>query len=71
MFVLMRLDDEEFWRWATECNYAEWYAPAVRGIVREQMDAQYLDKSGDNASGGATIRTQHAVMELVSFTPGG
>jgi hypothetical protein len=29
----MRLDDETFWRYATTCNYAVWYAPAVRGVV--------------------------------------
>ena len=70
MQVIMRLDDDEFWRFATECNYAVWYAPAVRGTVREERDAQYREKGGDDMSGGAVIRTQHAVMELVSFTPG-
>ena len=29
MRVLMRLDDEEFWRYPTTCNYVIWYAPAV------------------------------------------
>jgi hypothetical protein len=68
MQVLMRLDDETFWRFATTCNYLVWYAPAVRGIVREERRAQYVEKSGEH--GGATIRSQFGVFELTSFTPG-
>jgi hypothetical protein len=67
--VLMQLDDEEFWRYRTQCNYLVWYAPAVRGIVREEKEAQYREK-GDALDGQATIRSQHAVLELVSFRPG-
>ncbi len=69
--VLMRLDDETFWRYATTCNYTMWYAPAVRGIVREERRAQYVEKSSGSAGGGGTIRTQYGTVELVSFTPGG
>ena len=69
MHVLIRLDDEEFWRYATECNYTVWYAPAVRGVVREEKRAQYTEK-GSRADMGAQIRTQNAVVELLSFTPG-
>jgi hypothetical protein len=70
MQVVMRLDDETFWRWPTTCNYAVWYAPAAHAIVREERRAQYVEKSGDAASGGGTIRTQFGVLELISFTPG-
>ena len=66
--VFMRLDDEEFWRWPTECNYLIAYSPAVRGAVREEKEAQYLDKGGP--SNNIPHRSQHAVLELVSFTPG-
>ena len=69
MHVVMWLDDEEFWRFPTECNYTVWYAPAVRGVVREVKRAQYREKGGDFDS-GAQIRTQNAVVELLSFTPG-
>jgi hypothetical protein len=69
MHVMMRLDDDEFWRTATECNYLVWYAPAVRGVVREELEAQYLEKSSQD-DGRSPIRTQHGVLELVSFTPG-
>lgn len=71
MQVIVNLDDDEFWRFATECNNAVWYAPALRGIVRENRDAQYLEKGGGGpAGGGSIIRTIHLSMELVSFTPG-
>ena len=67
--VIMRLDDDEFWRFPTQCTYAVWYAPAVRGVVREDKEAQYLEK-GDAMDGTAAIRSQHATVELVRFTPG-
>jgi len=70
MQVVMRLDDEEFWRWPTTCNYAVWYAPAAHAVVREERRAQYVEKGGDARSGGGTIRTQFGVLELVAFTPG-
>jgi len=67
MQVVMRLD-ETFWRFATTCNYAVWYAPTAKAVVREERRAQYVEKSGEH--GGATIRSQYGVIELVSFTPG-
>ncbi len=63
--VLLRLDDEEFWRTETECNHLFWFAPAVGNTVHEEKEAQYFDK-GDPLS-RATFRTQHAVVELTSF----
>ena len=67
--VNARLDDEEFWREATTCNYLIWYAPAVHGIVREEKEAEYREKGGA-LDGLASIRSQHALVELVAFTPG-
>jgi len=69
MRVLTRLDDDEFWRFATECNYVIAYSPAVRGAVREEKEAQFRER-GSAADIAIAIRTQHAVLELVSFTPG-
>jgi hypothetical protein len=69
MHVVMRLDDEDAFRWATHVNNVLWYAPAVRSMVRESRDAQYIDK-GDMRS-AIPIRTQFGTLELVSFTPGG
>jgi hypothetical protein len=70
MQVIMRLDDDEFWRYATECNYLVWYAPEVRGVVREEKNAQYLEKGGGSGSGGSVIRTQNTVLTLISFVAG-
>jgi len=69
LYVISRLDDEEFWRYATVCTYDVWYAPALRGIVKEQKDATYREKDGA-LDGGATIRTQSTAVQLISFTPG-
>ena len=67
--VLMRLDDEEFWRYATDCNYEIWYAPAAGASVREVKRADYLER-GDGQS-MFRIRSQNAVLELVSYRRGG
>jgi hypothetical protein len=69
MHVVIWLDDETFWRYPTQCNYQVWYAPAVRGVVREIKQAEYQEKDGGLDS-AAKIRTQNTVVELVSFTPG-
>ena len=67
--VLMRLDDEEFWRYPTTCNYVIWYAPAVGAPVREEKEAEYLER-GDEMDGQGAIRAQHTLLELVSYAPG-
>ncbi len=66
--VLIRLDDDDFWRYATECNYVLWYAPAARAVVRETKQAQYREK-GD-WDGGIAIRTQYTMLELMAFSQG-
>lgn len=66
--VFMHLDDEEFWRYATACNYEIWYAPAVGASVREVKLAEYLER-GDLES-MFRIRSQNAVLELVSYRRG-
>jgi hypothetical protein len=69
MRVLMRLDDEEFWRYPTTCNYLLFYAPAVGAIVRAEKDAEYWEKGGGDMRGGTgAIRAQHAALELTSYT---
>jgi hypothetical protein len=68
MDVIMRLDDEEFWRWPTDCTYTVWYASAVKASVREVRRCDYMEKGG----GAEVMRlpTQNSAIELVSFTPG-
>lgn len=65
--VLMRLDDETFWRWPTTCAYRVWYAPDVRAIVREEREAGYVERGGHDP---ASISTQHGVLELSAFRSG-
>jgi len=65
----MRLDDDEFWRGPTQCNYLVYYAPAVGAMVRAEKDAEYWEK-GDRRDGMGAIRAQHALLELVSYTRG-
>jgi hypothetical protein len=67
--VLMRLDDGEFWREPTTCNYLLLYAPAVGATVREEKNAEYREK-GDQRDGIGAIPAQHAVLELVSYARG-
>jgi len=64
--VSMHLDDEEFYRQATQCTYVTWYAPAVRNFVRDEREAQYLEGGGMNHT---RHRSQHGLLELTSFTP--
>ena len=65
--VIMRLDDDEFWRGPTTCDDRVWYAPAVRAFVRANRDAGYVERGGPDS---APVWTQHAVIELRNFTPG-
>lgn len=65
--IIMQLDDESPWRWPTQCSYFVWYAPAVRGLVREDKQAWYFEKSLPSPT---RINSQNAEIELVSFTPG-
>jgi hypothetical protein len=69
LHIVIWLDDETFWRYPTLCNYIVWYAPAVRGVVREVKRASYQEKGGDRDA-NARIPTQNSLIELVSFTPG-
>ena len=63
--VLLILDDEEFWRTATEANHLFWLSPKVGNSVLEEMTAQYFEK-GDPLSRMA-IRSQNARIELTSY----
>jgi hypothetical protein len=68
MRVMMRLDDEEFWRYPTTCNYLVWYAPAVGAPVREEKDAEYYER-GEEMDGQGAVRAQHTLLELMSYSP--
>ncbi|MET0440888.1 MAG: hypothetical protein ABW071_02790 [Casimicrobiaceae bacterium] len=63
--VLMRLDDQEFWRGPTEANYLVHYAPAAGAMVRADKNAHFV-QSGRGGFGAVT--TQRAQVELTSYT---
>jgi len=65
--VNMWLDDGEFYRQRSQCTYLTWYAPKARNCVRDERRAQYIEGSGRDA---ATIQSQNAILELVSYTAG-
>lgn len=69
MTVIMRLDDETPFRYATECSYLVWYAPAVRNAVREERRAQYREK-GSGRDGNPPIIAQNDVMALTAYAAG-
>ena len=54
----MVLDDSTPFRYATNCNFSYWYSPAVRGTVREQRWAQYI-QIGDIQ--GTDARAEHVL----------
>ena len=60
--------DDEVWRYPTQCSYVAWYAPEVRGIVREEKKADYMERGGIDTAG--RIRSQNATVTLTRFTPG-
>jgi hypothetical protein len=68
MRVIMTLDDETFWRSATECNDLVWYAPAVAAVVREHNQSKWRQK---DENGAAVYNPgQNMDVTLVSFTRG-
>jgi hypothetical protein len=66
LLIVIRLDDSDAFRNETTCNFTVWYAPSVRGSVREQRDGGYTSKG----TSPAPTRLIDATYELVSFTPG-
>jgi hypothetical protein len=62
----MVLDDSTPFRNATTCNFTYWYSPQVRGTVREQRWAQYV-QIGDIQG---RMPVLNAYYELASFTAG-
>jgi hypothetical protein len=68
LHISMWLGDETFWRFPTSCSYLSQYSPAVRAMVHEEKECEYKEKGIGNAA--IPIRSQHAAIDLVSFTPG-
>jgi hypothetical protein len=68
MRIIMNVDDEEFWRTATQANYQLWYAPEVGAMVRQIKQASYFEKRGRDMT--SEIRSQNATLLLTSFSRG-
>lgn len=66
--VIMRLDDETPFRWPTECSYLVWYAPAVKGVVREERRAWWREKT--SSLDAQIVTAQSDVVELLAHVPG-
>src|SRR5437868_8054164 len=65
VYRIVQLDDEEFWRTRTTRRDAIWYAPEVKGPVREARAAEYTEKGGGPDM--TTISTESTIIELMSF----
>jgi hypothetical protein len=66
----VRLDDETFWRYPTECDYFVWYAPELGVPVRVQKRSSWREKGRSAAGASANNFGQRAIYELVSFKRG-
>ena len=66
----LRLDDETFWRYPTECDYFVWYAPELGVPVKVQKRSSWREKGRSSAGAVASNFGQRAIYQLVSFTRG-
>jgi hypothetical protein len=66
MRTMMNVDDNNPFRWPTQCNYVTWWAEAAGNVVRMTKYATYLEK-GDGID-AAQIRAQNTTIELASYS---
>ena len=66
MRTLMSVDDNNPFRWPTECNYVTWWAEAPGNIVRMTKYATYLERGG--SIDAIQIRAQNTTIELASYS---
>jgi hypothetical protein len=67
IYRVVQLDDASFWRTRTIRRDRVWYAPEVKGPVREMREAQYFEHGDIDAT---AVYTERTITELVSFRPG-
>jgi hypothetical protein len=67
IYRVVQLDDASFWRTRTIRRDRVWYAPEVKGPVREMREAQYFEHGDIDAT---SVYTERTITELVSFRPG-
>jgi hypothetical protein len=66
MRTLMGVDDNNPFRWPTQCNYVTWWAEAPGNVVRMTKYAEYLER-GDGIN-AVKIRAQNTTIELASYS---
>jgi hypothetical protein len=67
IYRVLQFDDASFWRTRTIRRDRVWYAPEVKGPVREMREAQYFEHGDIDAT---AVYTERTTTELVSFRPG-
>ena len=60
----MSVQDNNPFRFPTQCNYETWWAESVGNKVRETKYATYRERGGMD---GISIRAQNTVIELASY----
>ncbi len=66
MRILMSVDDNNPFRFPTNCNYVVWWAEQAGAMVRTTKYATYRER-GDSLD-GFEIRAQNTTMELASYS---
>jgi hypothetical protein len=66
MRTFMSVDDNNPFRWPTQCNYVTWWAEAPGNVVRMTKYATYLEK-GDSID-AMQVRAQNTTIELAAYT---
>jgi len=66
MRTLMSVDDNNPFRWPTQCNYVTWWAEAPGNVVRMTKYATYRER-GDGID-AIEIRAQNTTIELASYS---
>ena len=64
--VAVRDDELHAWRLPTTARSVSWYSPDVRGNVREESDAHYIEYGKE----GPKLHAHHLLLELTAFAPG-
>lgn len=67
IYRVVQFDDASFWRTRTIRRDRVWYAPEVKGPVREMREGQYFEHGDVDTT---AVYTERTITELVSFRPG-
>jgi len=65
MRTMMSVDDNNPFRFPTQCSYVTWWAEAPGNIVRMTKYATYREREGMDA---ADVRAQNTTIELASYS---